>query len=81
MRQNCKYVLCGDRDETINHIISKSNTLTQKEYNTRQDWVDLVIHRELYKKLEFNHMNQIYIHNTESVLENVTPKLLQDFGI
>ena len=29
--------LCGDRDETINHIISECSKLTQKEYKTRYD--------------------------------------------
>ena len=33
-QQNNKCRLCMDRDETINHIISK---LTQKEYKTRLD--------------------------------------------
>ena len=31
-QQNSKYRLCGDRDKTINHIISK---LAQKNYKTR----------------------------------------------
>ena len=30
---------CGDRDETINHIISECSKLVQKEYKTRNDWV------------------------------------------
>ena len=33
-QQNCKCTLCGDRDETINHTISK---LAQKEYKTKHD--------------------------------------------
>ena len=35
--ENSKCKLCGDRDETINHIISESSKLAQKEYKTRQD--------------------------------------------
>ena len=31
-QQNSKYRLCGDRDETINHIISECSKLAQKEY-------------------------------------------------
>ena len=30
-QQNSKCRLCGDRDETINHIISECNKLAQKE--------------------------------------------------
>ena len=29
--------LCGDRDETINHLISERNKLGPKEYKTRHD--------------------------------------------
>ena len=35
--QNNKCRLCGDRDETINHIISECGKLAQKEYKIRQD--------------------------------------------
>ena len=35
MQQNSKCRLCGDRDETVNHIINKYSKLAQKEY----DWV------------------------------------------
>ena len=33
MQQNSKYRLCGERDETVNHIINEINTLTLR--NTR----------------------------------------------
>ena len=36
-RQNCKCTLCGDRDETINHIISECSKLVQKDYNGRKN--------------------------------------------
>ena len=38
-QQNSKCRLCGNRDETINHIISGCSKLAQKEYKTRHDWV------------------------------------------
>ena len=37
MQQNNKCRLCGDRDETINHIISECSKIAQKEYKTRQN--------------------------------------------
>ena len=37
--------------------------------------------RELYKKLKFDHTNQWYMHNPESIIENETHKLLWDFEI
>ena len=76
-----KYRLCGDRDETINHMISECNKLAQKEYKTRHDWVDMVIAWELGNKLKFDHTNKWYMHNPASVLENDTHKLRWDFDI
>ena len=72
-QQNSKCWLCGDRDETIDHIIS--------ELKTRHDWVGKMIHWEICKKFKFDHTKKWYIHNTASVLENDTHKLLWDFGI
>ena len=80
-QQNIKFRLCGDRDETINRIISEYSKLAQKEYKTRHDWVGKVIHSEMCKKFKFNYTNKSYIHNPSPVLENDTHKLLWDFDI
>ena len=37
-QQNSKCRLCGDRDESSNHIISKCSKLAQKEYKARHNW-------------------------------------------
>ena len=50
--QNSKCRLCGDRDETINHIITEYSKLAQKEYKTRHDWVGNEIHWEMCKKFK-----------------------------
>ena len=44
--------------------------LTQKEYETRNDWVMKLIHCELCKKLKFDHTNKWYMHKLEYVSEN-----------
>ena len=75
-QQNIKCRLCGDKDKSINHIISECSKLAQKEYKSRYDWVGKAIHREMCKKFKFDHMNKWYMHNPESVLENDTHKLL-----
>ena len=41
----------------------------QKEYKCRYDWVGKLIHRELRKKLKFDHTDKWYMHKPESVLE------------
>ena len=74
-------MLCGDRDETINHIISECSKLAQKEYKTKHDWVGKVIHWEMCKKFKFDHIKKWYVHNLAAVLENDTHKLLWDFDI
>ena len=80
-QQNSKCRLCGDRDETINHIISECSKLAQKEYKARHDWVDKGIHWEMCKKLKFDQTNKYYMHNPAPVRENDTYKHLWDFNI
>ena len=80
-QQNSKCGFYGDRDKTINHIISECNKLWQKEYKTRRDWVSKVIILELCKKSKCEHRNKWYMHNPTSVLENDTHKLLWDIDI
>ena len=67
-QQNSKCRLCGDWDETINHIISECSKLAQKEYKARHDWVIKVIHWEMYKKFQFDHANKWYMHKYAHVL-------------
>ena len=69
-QQNSKCRLCGDRDETINHIISECSKLAQKEYKPRHDWVGKVIHWEMCRKFQFDHTNKWYMHKPAPVLEN-----------
>ena len=58
IQQDSKYRLCGDRGETINHIISECSKLAQKEYKTRHDSVGKVIHWDMRKKFKFDHSNK-----------------------
>ena len=80
-QQNSKCWLCGDRDETINIIISECSKLVQKEYKTRHDWVGKVTHWEMCKEFKCDHSNKWYMHNPASVIENDSHKLLWNFNI
>ena len=80
-KQNSKCRLCNDRDETINHIISKCSKLAQKEYKARHNWMGKVVPWEMCKKFKFDYANKWYMHNPAPVLENDTHKLLWDFDI
>ena len=59
-QQTSKCRLCGDRNETINHIISECSNLAQKEHETKNDWVGKVIHWKMCKKFKFEHTNKWY---------------------
>ena len=72
---------CGDRNETINHIISECSKLARKDYNIRHDRVGKVIYWKLCQKLKLDYTNKWYMHNPASILENETYKLVCDFDI
>ena len=80
-QRNSKCRLCGDRDETINHIISQISKLAQKDFMTKHEWVGKVIHWEIFRKFQFAHTNKWYMHNPAPVLEKYSHKLLWDFNI
>ena len=80
-QQNSKCRLCRDRNETMNHIISECSKLAQKEYKARHDWVGKVIHWDMCKKFKSDHTNKWYMHNSASVQENDTHKIIWDFNI
>ena len=80
-QQNSKCRLCGNRDETINHIINECSKLVQKEYKTRHNWVGKVINWEMCQKFKSDHTNKWYMHNPAFILENDAHKLLWDFDI
>ena len=73
--QNSKYILCCEKDETVNPIIIECSQLIQKGYKTRHDWVAMVIRWELCKELKFDHTSKCYMHILESVLENESHKI------
>ena len=81
MQQNSKCRLCDDRDETINLILNECSKLAQKEYKTNHDWMGKVNHREMCRKLKFEHIDKCYVHKLASDLENDNHKLLWDFNI
>ena len=72
-RPRCR--LCGDRDETTNHI-TECSKLVEKEYKTRHDYLGKMIHWKLCKKFEFDDTNNWYMHNPELILENETQNSL-----
>ena len=78
-QQNRKCRLRGDRDETINHIISECSKFAQKDNQTTLHRMGKVIHGKLCKK--FYQTNKWCMLKSESVPENVTQKFSCNFEI
>ena len=78
-QQNSKCRLYGDRDEMIKSHNNECCKLAQREYKTKQDEKRNPL--GFAKKMKFDYMNQWYMHNPESVLENERRNVCQDFKI
>ena len=74
--------LCGEREETISHVVTECKMLAQKQYKLwRHDRVACVIHWTICKQHGFNAPKYWYEHQPEMVLENEHAKILWDFPI
>ena len=69
--------LCGEREETISHIVADCTKLAQKQYRCwRHERVALAIHWNYAKDLDSPHSDQWYEHAPVRVVENECVKLL-----
>ena len=74
--------LCGERDETVAHIVAECKMLAQKQYKLwRHDRVATVIHWTFCKKYGFDAAEKWYDHQPNPVIENEKTKILWDFAI
>ena len=77
--------LCGERGETISHVLSECKELAQNDYKkTRHDKVAAILHWQMCKKYGFPASAKAYEHfivKENAVLENENVKLLWDFSI
>ena len=73
--------MCGERDESITHLIAECKKLAQKEYKQRHDNIARIVHLELCQKLGFVGEVKWYNHKPASAVENDRVKILCDFNI
>ena len=73
--------VCRKVDESIDHIVSGCSKLAQKEYKSRHDNLEKIVHWKLACKSNFEGGDKWYEHEPESVLENEGYKILKDFSI
>ena len=69
--------MVSDRYKTVYHIMSECSKFTQKEYESRHDWVGKLIHWKLCKRLTFEDADMVwYMQKPDCVVENETTILL-----
>ena len=73
--------MCGERGESVYHLVSECSKLAQREYKRRHDDVARYIHWQLCEKGGFERASKWYEQKPEGVLENENCKLLWDFTI
>ena len=68
--------LCGEKGETISHIVSERKKLKQKEYKRGHDNVARIVHWELSGAFQIKSEEKRYEHKPGSVMENEDVKFL-----
>ena len=78
---NSKCRMCGQANETINHILNECSKLAQSEYKRRHDWIGRRIHWEVCRQYNVIVPDKWCEHLPERVIENEQVKVLWDFNI
>ena len=73
--------MCGERDESIIHLIAKCKKLAQKECKQRHDNIARIVHLELCQKFGLVGNVKRYNHKPASAVENDRGQILWDFNI
>ena len=73
--------MCSQRGETVQHIISESNKLAQREYQIRHDTVAKLVHWKLCEKHNLERKEKWYDHCPEGAVEDDDVKIIWDLSI
>ena len=68
--------MCGETGKTFSHIVSEWSKLAQREYKRRYDNVARMVHWKLCEKFNLEKSGKWYLHNPQTVTENVNLKLI-----
>ena len=71
----------GERERTVDHILSACSTIFNTEYLQRRDWVASLIHWILCKNLTLAHTDKWYECIPQPVMESTEVTVLWDFTI
>ena len=80
-QEQSKCRMCGEKDETVNHLISECSKMAQREYKRRHDWVGRRVHWDVCKKYGIVVNDKWCQHEPGSVIENDKCKILWDFTV
>ena len=73
--------MCGDTGETMSHIMSECSKLGQSEHKRRHDKIARMVHWKLCEKSNLEKSEKWYLHNPQTISENVNHKLIWDMNI
>ena len=73
--------LCGEKGETVSHIVSECKMLAQREYKRRHDTIARKVHWELCGEFGLERTSKWYEHKPEGVIRKGSIKVLWDFTI
>ena len=73
--------ICGERGETVQHLICECKKLAQREYKRRHDTVAKLVHWKLCEKHNLERKEKWYEHCPEGVVEDDDVKLIWDINI
>ena len=73
--------MCGERGETVQHIIYECKKLAQREYKRRHDTVAKLVHWKLCEKHNLENKEKWYERCPEGAVENDYVKFIWDINI
>ena len=73
--------MCGETSKTINHNVIEYSKLAQRECKRRHDNVARMAHSNLRKIFNFEDSEKWYLHNPQTVTENLNLGQIWDVNI
>ena len=73
--------MCGERGETVLHVICECKKLAQRENKRRHDTVAKLVHSKLCERHNLERKEKWYVHCPEGVVEDDDAKLIWDIYI
>ena len=80
-RSNPLCRLCGEKSESVTHLVCGCKVLAQKEYKRRHDNIARIVHWMLCGRYDLRRIDKWYEHHPDGVIENETVKILWDMTI